>query len=73
MQQRNIEQVEYHDIRQFEAEIARLQGKYRQIDVIVFEEEIQEIKRILDSFRINPYKLITVRRDLDRDSSDRNS
>mgnify|MGYP003459500065 CR=1 FL=1 len=51
-----------------------MQGKYRQIDVILFDDDAQEIKRILDSFRINPYKLVTVRRDRDRDrDSDRNS
>lgn len=32
MQERNIEQVEYNSMRDFESEIGRLQGKYRQID-----------------------------------------
>lgn len=62
-------------MRDFESEIGRLQGKYRQIDVIVFDEELMEARRILDMFKINPYKLISIRRDArdkDRDS-ERNS
>ena len=59
----NVEQVEFHDIPQFISQVDRLKGKYKQLDVITFEDEKEDLRKILEDFRIHPYNLLLVRRD----------